>query len=169
MDEGGKTHDALQEGIQEAIQARNVLMQVITRLYANRDRADVQTMFAYFQKDEEAFRAHIQSWLLTVENFSGTPQEKMSMFIITALYAPTLNTLARVCMSELKQVSTDKDEGVVQWQTATALVNTWKLVEQSLKERFSLLPEGQVREHVTPVITNISQSFSTVLPARRVH
>ncbi len=148
--------------MQDALRARVALMLVINELYKNRDGGDMQKMFSYFQKDEEAFRAHVQTWLPSVENFPATTQEKLSMFIMTALYAPTLNTIAHVCMNELKQ-----GEGIQQWQTATASVNTWKLVERSLKERFDMLPEGYVRTHLTPIIANIAQSFSTVLPANR--
>lgn len=169
MSEDIQHHD-LEDAISEVLSARSALMQVVTNLYGTRDTG---ATYAYFLKDDESTRVRFTEWLKTMNHISGSSREKASAYIITALYAPTLSTLAASFATEQKKPYSQTDlqaDMQERWDTATAYVSTWKLIEMHLRERFAALPEGAVKQHVAPQVAHISESFKTVLPPEsRIH
>jgi hypothetical protein len=169
MTEDTPTSDSIEAVVPDIAQARAVLMAVISRLHQHRDPSEQMRMFDFFRKDSEEMRRHFLEWLPTTDHLAGTPQERATHFIITALYTPTLNTLARTLGSELRVMDAESEKGDMQrWQVASAYVNAWKLIEQALKERFDLLPEGKTKEYLREPVMRITEMFKAELPPRNV-
>ncbi len=169
MSEDTPTPETIESVVPGITHARNVLMAVITRLHQHRDPAERARAYDFFKKDDEAIRRHFLEWLPTTDHLAGTPQERATHFIITALYTPTLNTLARSLGGELKVMDAESEKGDMQrWQIASAYVNAWKLIEQALKERFETLPEGRTKEYLREPVMRITEMFAAELPPRNV-
>jgi hypothetical protein len=169
MTEDTPIPDSIESVVPDITRARAALMAVILRLHQHRDPADHARTYDFFKKDEEAIRKHFLEWLPTTDHLAGTPQERATHFIITALYTPTLNTLARTLGAELKVMDAESETGDMQrWQVAAAYVNAWKLIEQALKERFESLPEGKTKEYLREPVMHITEMFTAELPPRNV-
>lgn len=169
MTEHAPKQDSVEAVIPEVIQARSVLMAVITRLHQRRDPAERARAYDFFKKDDEAVRKHFIDWLPTTDHLGGTLSERATHFIITALYTPTLNTLARSLGGELKSMDAESEKGDIErWQVASAYVNAWKLIEQALKERFESLPDGKTKEYLREPVMRITEMFTAELPPRNI-
>ncbi len=169
MTEETPVSDSIESVVPDITQARAALMAVILRLHQHRDPADHTRTYDFFKKDEEAIRRHFIEWLQTTDHLAGTSQERATHFIITALYTPTLNTLARTLGGELRLMDAETEKGDIQrWQVASAYVNAWKLIEQALKERFNALPEGKTKEYLREPVMRVTEMFKAELPPRNV-
>lgn len=169
MTEDTPTPASIESVIPDITQARAVLMAVISRLHVHRDPTEHTQAYDFFKKDDEAIRRHFMEWLPTTDYLAGTPQERATHFIITALYTPALNTLARSLGGELKMISAEGEKGdVARWSTASAYVNAWKHIEVALKERFESLPEGKTKEHLREPVARVTEMFKAELPPRNM-
>lgn len=142
-------------------------MKVITRLHQHRDPSEHTRVYDFFKKDDEAIRKHFIDWLPTTDHLGGTLSERATHFIITALYTPTLNTLARSFGGEMRMIYAESEQGdIARWQVASAYVNAWKHVEQALKERFNRLPDGKTKEYLREPVMRTTEMFKAELPPR---
>jgi hypothetical protein len=100
---------------------------------------------------------HFDEWLQKHTHEQGSMKERVSTYIITQMHLPALTTLVH----EYKKDQHD-------WNVATAYVNTWKLIEVALNERFSAMPDGEMKQALTQSVTTIRALFSTTLPEGEV-